>query len=171
MTSRLLYAAFERPHRAAAAVWRLRADGHAVLDAFAPSPDEALLQATRPPPSRVRAVMLIAGVAGAAFGLGMQVWSAVADYPVNSGGRPPASWPAFIPVAFELGVLFAAIAGFVAFLIEARLTRLNAPELALEDIERASRDRTLILIETERMDEARKLLSSAGAVAISEGEP
>ena len=115
-------------------------------------------------------------VAGALFGafLGyfVQYWAAVIDYPVNIGGRPYDSWPAFTVSAFEVTLLFAIAAGFVGFLIAARLPLLYHPVFAAADFARASQDRFLLCVEARdpRFDAAhiRRILDRAGAERIEE---
>lgn len=58
---------------------------------------------------------------GWAAGFGMQYWMLNVDYLINIGGKPHVSWPAFIPVTFECGILFAAITTLLSLLIGARL--------------------------------------------------
>lgn len=168
MSSWLLLAGFETSRRAAAAVSGLRDAGHIVNEGYGPRSSEELSIAIGPSPSRIRTSMFIAALIGAVIGFGTQYWSAVFDYPINSGGRPLASWPAFMLVAFELCVLFAALAGFAAFFIEARLTQLHSPLFEFDEIQRASQDRSILEIETNRPAEARQLLERAGAISIEE---
>jgi hypothetical protein len=167
MSASPLLASFSTPERAANAVSRLRKSGHQVSEAYAPMPAEDLAAAIGTHPSRIRRIMFIAASAGVVVGIALQWYSAVIAYPINVGGRPLASWPAFVPVAFELGVLFAALAGFAAFLVEARLTRVHARQFSFDGFERASQDRYLIEIRTEDEPDARRLLEQIGAVAIA----
>jgi len=64
----------------------------------------------------------------------------VIDYPINVGGRPNARWPAFIPAALEMTILFAALSGIVGMFVANGLPRLNHPLFDLPSFERASRD-------------------------------
>ena len=85
------------------------------IDAFTPFAVEGLSEAigvTRT--SHVRVAMFIGGVGTAALAYGIEWYSAVINYPINSGGRPLNSWPAFMLFPFALGILAAAIAGLIA---------------------------------------------------------
>lgn len=170
MSACVLLAAFDTPERAAAAVEPLRRAGHTVREAYAPMPSEELTQAIGHRENWIRPIMFVAALAGITGGLGMTFWSSVFDYPINSGGRPLASWPAFVPIAFEIGILSAALIGFVAFLFRARLTQLHAPIFSFDGFERASRDRSFLEIETPRPSGALLLLEHYGATAVTERE-
>ncbi len=113
----------------------VRALGFRSADAHAPHFVEALDEALALPPSPVRPAMLLAAAAAAAGIFWLQWWNAVEGYPINSGGRPLNSWPAFLFTVFETGVLGAAVAGFVAMLWACGLPRLHHP---LFDAEGAS---------------------------------
>ena len=95
---------------------RLKREGHQLLDAFTPFrlPELDCILPVRPP--RVRLAMLLVGLAMAAFAYFLQWYSSVIDYPLNTGGRPLNSWPVFLLVPFEVGMLAAALSGFAAFL-------------------------------------------------------
>jgi hypothetical protein len=143
-----------------------------VLDAFLPFPVEeldGLLPARR---SRIRLVMLLGGLAVAALAYGTEYYSAVINYPYNSGGRPLHSWPAFMLVPFALGILGATIAGLATFMVECGLPRLHHPLFALEGFERASQDRFfLALARPGESEEARRTidwLHEAGALSVRE---
>jgi hypothetical protein len=146
-----------------------------VLDAFIPFPFQQLDGLLPERPSRIRLVMLLGGLALAALAYGTEVYSAVIDYPYNSGSRPMHSWPAFMLVPFALGILGATISGLAAFLFECGLPRLHHPLFAIDGFERASQDRFLLaLVRPEQGSVAQRTidwLHQAGALSVREVEP
>ena len=121
----LVVAEFRNGDDLSAAARDARKQGFDAIDALTPCPVEGLDEILGLDTSPIRWPMLIAAlvVAGAAYGL--EFWSAVYAYPINSGGRPLNSWPIFLLVPFEVGVLAAAVAGFAALLALCGLPRLK----------------------------------------------
>jgi hypothetical protein len=113
-------------------------------------------------------VVLIAGVAGAGLGFGMQCYASIFSYPVNVGGRPEFSWPAFVPIAFEIGILAAMLAGFIGFLVVNRLPHLYDPIDEALLMRGATRDRWCVSIRTDAPDRAHDLLRALSAEQIEE---
>ncbi|WP_102959492.1 DUF3341 domain-containing protein [Mangrovicella endophytica] len=159
-----------------AAVRALR-QGHAGrLETFTPLPLPELDTLVDPAPSRLRRFMVVAALAGALMMLGLQYYSATIDYPINSGGRPLAAWPAFAVGAFEIAILSAAVAGFVALIVLGGLTRLHHPVFDWEGIERASRDGFFVEIafadrgaaDRAESEALARLLVQHGAVTVME---
>jgi hypothetical protein len=172
--SALLIAEFVEARPLAEAAHAARGRKLRPVDAFTPYPVEDLIELIEPRPSRIRLVMLIAGLAVAALAYGTEYYSAVIDYPYNAGGRPLHSWPAFMLVPFATGILGASIAGLIAFLAETGLPRLHHPLFSVDGIERASQDRFLLALAKPQDDgEAREAvdwLRRAGARTVREVE-
>src|SRR5437868_6628290 len=106
-------AEFARPDQLLAATRAAYEAGYRKMDAYTPYAVEGLADALGFTRTRVPLIVLIGGIVGGLTAYGMQWYSAVIDYPLNVGGRPLHSWPAFIPITFELTVLCAAIAGLI----------------------------------------------------------
>jgi len=109
---------------AAAAV---RDAGYTKWDCHTPFPVHGLDKAMGLKESPIPYLTLTAGFVGVAAALGLQGWMNVVDYPVIIGGKPLFSWPAFIPITFELFVLFAALATMGAIVFFCRLFRWHSP--------------------------------------------
>lgn len=142
-----LLAEFDSPDALVTAGRRAVLEGYRELDAYTPFPIEALHEALGFHRTRVPLVVLLGAITGAVAGYGLQYWASAIAYPLNVGGRPYHSWPAFVVVTFEMTVLFAALAAVFGMLALNRLPQpyhpiFNAPRFAL-----ASRDRFFLAIE------------------------
>lgn len=150
----------------------LKQEGHQLLDAFTPFRVPELDDVIPVRPGRVRLAMLLGGLAMAAFAYFLQWYSSVIDYPLNTGGRPLHSWPVFLLVPFEVGMLAAALSGFVAFLWNCRLPRLYHPVFDTTNFARATQDRFFLLAaqtaEEERTASLREALKRSGALTVLE---
>ena len=102
-------AEFIDPSALVAAARRTYDEGYREFDSYSPFPIHELFDAMHCRDRRVPLFVLLGGIAGGLTGLGLQVWVSAVAYPLNVGGRPYLSWPMFIPVTFELTILFAAL--------------------------------------------------------------
>ena len=139
---------FVEPDAAVAMARQLRADGFRSFDVYSPVPIEEMTELLPARPRNALAlIMFAAALVGLVLGFVMQYVIAVIGYPLNIGGRPLNSWPAFIPSAWEICALFVVYTGFVAFLAYSRLPQLYHPIFNAPRFERASQDRTFLCVE------------------------
>jgi len=141
--------------------------GYRQMDAFSPYPIHELSDAIGFRRTVLPLIVLGGGIVGGLTGFGLQYWINVFAYPVNVGGRPFNSWPAFIPVTCELTVLCAALAAVLGLLALNGLPRPHHPLFNAEAFKLASRDRFFLCIESRDalFDplETRRFLEQQGA--------
>ena len=159
-------AEFAGAERLLSAARSARDAGYADIEAYSPFPIEGLADAAGFRRNWVPAIVLAGGLAGGIGGYFMQWYSAVLSYPINSGGKPPHSWPEFIPVTFELTVLVAAIAGVVGMLALNGLPRLYHPVFNVREFDLASRNRFFICLRHAEPESARNFLRALEPLGI-----
>jgi Protein of unknown function (DUF3341) len=140
-------AEFDNPTHLVAAARRTYEAGYRRINGYSPYPIEELSEAIGFTRNSLPLIVFCAGVLGGLSGFFMQYWMEVIDYPVNVGGKPFNSWPAFIPITFECTILFAAFAAVFGMLALNKLPQpyhpvFNAPNFAL-----ATRDSFFLVIE------------------------
>ena len=144
-----------------AALSPLRAAGLGTIETYTPKPIE---NGT----SVLPMLILLAGVLGATASFLLQSYGDTVAYPLDIGGRPNFSWPAFIPIAFENGILAAVLVGFFGFLAVNRMPRLYEPVDECPSIRRATRDMWCVAIETDRPERARAMLRDLSPIHLEE---
>jgi len=105
---------FDDPSRTVDAVRRLRAAGFTVADVHSPFPLHGLEEALGWPETRLPYATLAGGVLGGGLALSFQAWTHARSWPLDIGGKPYFALPAYVPIGFELTVLFATIFTLVA---------------------------------------------------------
>jgi hypothetical protein len=167
-----LVAEFETPEEIVAAARAVRKAGYSKFEAYTPFAVEGLDTAIGHKPTGLGFVTLMAGVAGAITGFGMQYYANVIFYPLNIGGRPLNSWPNFIIIMFEMTVLFAAFASVIYMFVRNGLPRGYHPIFNAPGFENASRDRFFLCVEARdakfSLANTRKLLESQTPLQVSE---
>jgi Protein of unknown function (DUF3341) len=153
-----MMAEFATPAAVTAAARGLHLNGFRRMEAYTPFPVEGLDQLLH---GRRRPLLPLFVFGGAAIGAissyALQYWIAAIDYPLNVGGRPLNSWPAFTVSSFEMTVLFAVAAAFVGLLIFCGLPLLYHPAFNAPGFDRASQDHFFLCVEARdhSFDEAR----------------
>lgn len=167
-------AEFESPAALIEAARQAREAGYRKMDAYTPYPIEELAHALALPRTKLPVLVLAGGALGCATGLAMQWFATAVHYPLNVGGRPLASWPSYVPITFELTVLFASLFAVFGMLGMNGLPMpyhpvFNAPRFAL-----ASRDRFFLCIESADplfdAEKTKAFLASLGAREVTEVE-
>ena len=142
-------AEFDTPERLMDAAEAARLEGYKVMDAYSPFPIHGLSDAIGFKSVAVPYLVFFGGFCGIMFGFTLQWWTSTIDYPLNVGGKPFDSLPAFIPVMYESTILFAALSAFFGMWALNGLPKpyhsiFNAP-----GFERASQDRFFLAIEAK----------------------
>jgi len=142
-----LLAEFDDPNALVAATTQAYREGYRRMDAYSPFPIEELHEALGGHHTRLPLIVLIGGMFGGLGGYALQYWTQAIAYPINVGGRPYHSWPAYIPVTFECTILAAALSAVLGMVALNGLPMpyhpvFNVPRFAL-----ASRNRFFLCIE------------------------
>lgn len=170
-----LMAEFAAPEMLLEASRRAFAEGYRRMDAYSPFPVDGLAEAIGFHKTRIPLIVLIGGLLGCLGGFYLQYWISVIDYPLNIGGRPLNSWPAFIPVTFELTILVAALSAVLGLLALNGLPMPYHPVFNVERFQFATRNRFFLCIEAidpkfDR-DATRRFLAGMNAQGVYEVEP
>ena len=104
-----LMAEFDSPDHLREASQKVLDEGYQKMEAYSPFPVHGIAEAVGMKKTRLPLLVLIGGILGGATGYFMQYYSSVINYPINIGGKPLHSWPAFIPITFEMCILGAAL--------------------------------------------------------------
>ena len=159
---------FDDPDALMAAIPQVRKQQLGNLEAYTPYPIHGIDEALGLRRSPLGGMVLVMGVLGAISAFAFEYWTSAIDYPLVTGGKAPWSWEAFVPIMFELTVLFATFtAGLGMLFLLNKLPFFGHPVLSSEAIKGITRDRYALAIEAEGgpldAEAARAALAAAGA--------
>jgi len=140
-------AEFETPEEILHAAERARAEGYRRMDGYSPFPVEGLAEAVGFGKTKLSWIVICGGLTGACGGFFLQWWPNVIGYPLNIGGKPYNSWPSFIPITFELTILFSALSAVFGMIALNGLPQPYHPVFNAPNFDLASRDRFFLCIE------------------------
>jgi len=167
-----LMAEFDSAQSLVDAAHKTHAAGYQKMDAYSPFPIEGLAEAIGFTRNSVPLVVLIGGLVGGLSGYLMQYWISVVSYPINVGGKPPHSWPAFIVVTFEMTILFAGLFAVFGMLALNGLPMPYHPVFNVPRFAFATKDRFFLIVFSSdpKYDatDTRRFLESVGGRFISE---
>lgn len=145
MSSRVHAVVFDDPHGALHAVHELRKRGFEIQDVHSPFPVHGMEEALGLRETRLAYGPLAGGILGLSLAVWLQTWTHAVDWPLDVGGKSMTAFPAIVPVSFELTVLIAGLATFVALVWSCRLRPIkDAP--ASQPHPRVNDDRFVVLV-------------------------
>ena len=167
-------AEFESPSDLVAAARRVYSLGYRRINGYSPYPIEELSEAIGFTHTSLPLIVFIGGLVGGIGGFLMQYYIEVIDYPINVGGKPYNSWPAFIPITFEMTVLVAAFSAVLGMLVLNKLPQPYHPVFNVPNFAMATRDRFFLAVEANdpKFDHAEvvELLKSLNALEVNDVE-
>jgi len=141
---------FDTPNSLMAAIPKLRATKLGTVEAYTPYPIHGIDEALGLRKSPLGGMVLVMGILGALTAFGFEYWISAVDYPIITGGKAAGSWEAFIPIMFEVTVLFATFtAGLGMLLLLNKLPFFGHPVLSAKAITSITRDRYVLALEAE----------------------
>lgn len=169
-----LLAKYDTPADIYHAAEKVRDAGYTKWDACVPFPVHGLDKAMGVKPSVLPWLVLCGGLFGGCFAISFMLWTSAFDYPLNIGGKPTWSVPAYIPITFEFTVLCSCLTTFFGLWFLCRLPALYHAAFRSKDFERVTDDKFFIMIEKADpkfdLEKTKTLLQDSGAALVEEVE-
>lgn len=159
-------ASFEFLDSTVDAIHELKKAGYKNLRAYMPFPDHHIEEALGYGESPVRVWTLVGGLTGAATGFALTIWTSM-DWPLVTGGKPIVSIPAYVVIAFEMAVLFGALATLIGLFVLSRLPHIK-PMIVYDAEFVAGRFGLYVTAQGDELDEARRILKRHEPSLLSE---
>ncbi len=159
-------AGFESEQALRQALARLAAAQVTNVDTYTPAPLEDDV-----PHSPLPLAMFVAGMLGFIGCMGLMAYADVVAYPLDIGGRPKFAWPAFVPIAFEVGVLCAMAVGFFGYFVVCRMPQLYDPIDDCDSLRTAMRDGWFVAVsasDAQELARARAILDPLNPASVEE---
>lgn len=166
-TARGILASYEYLDSTVAAIEKLRKAGFTEIKAFTPYPEHHIEHALGYDQSPVRVWTLVGGLSGTAAGFGFTTFTSV-DWPLVVGGKPIVGIPAYVPIAFEMTVLFGALATVIGLFILSKIPDVK-PAVVYDPEFSAGRYGVYVETEASRLEEARRIMSAEEPIELREG--
>ena len=167
-----LLAEFAGPDELVCGARNLGEQGYRRVESYSPFAVDGIPEALHFRPTAVAVIFLVAAVLSAAAGYFMQWYASVISYPENIGGRPLHSWPSFIPITFEMGVLGGVLGGVFGMLFLNKLPRYSHPISNVERFCAASNDAFFLCVESSDphfdLEKTTTALRRSGAIQVME---
>ncbi len=167
---RFVVAEFRSSDALLAATRKMRDRGHSHLDTHTPYPVHGLEDALGIRGVKIPTIVLLAGIAGACTAYAMMLFMNAIDFPINVGNRPPHGAPAFVPVTFELMVLFGGVSAFVGLMVLLRLPQPFHPVFEWDSFRRASIDGFFLSVEVPTGEDPAGVAGDARTAGAAEVE-
>jgi len=167
-TGQGILASYEYLDSTVYAIEKLRKAGFEGVKAFAPYPDHHIEHALGYGQSPVRVWTLVGGLTGTATGFAFTTWTSM-DWPLVVGGKPIVSIPAYVVIAFELTVLFGALATVIGLFVLSRLPNFK-PAIVYDPEFTAGRYGVYVEASGQRLEEARRIMTEQEPIEVREGE-
>jgi hypothetical protein len=167
MSAKTILASFVEAEALLAAVRAVREHNWCIVDVYCPYPLHGLEEALGWRRSRLAAACFVCGALGVVLALWFQYWASAWSWPLNVGGQPWNSLPAFVPVTFECLVLFGGLGLVAAWLVRCRLYPGKTPMAPLAGV---TDDRFVLVLEVpgsgDETEQVRRLLRDGRAVYV-----